>query len=320
MKVAIQNSEYGQRGGIGTYSNRLCRYLNQLKDVEAEQFVNKYRGKADIFCIQYEPGCTPPQKLNWFLMNLEEPIVVTAHHTLQLPQFYPMLDGVVLHSDKQINDKPWSYKVIPHPALVYKKKDKKKLRQKYGLPIDKKIVGTMGFIHGTGKVLPASVHHILKNLKEDEFLYLITPFWKGGDNGRLKEITDVVTELGKENQFKIEPDFTVDEEILNEKMQCCDLMYAWNNTDIHAPGGQSGSAADMYGARVKVILKDSPHYEFLLQQDKVLKGRPGIVEFCEDILKALREEDLSDVQDPTWLSWEEQIKEYVEYFKEVLGE
>jgi len=320
MKVAIQNSELGQRGGINTYSLRLQRYLNQLDDIKAEMYVNKYRGKCDIHCIQYEPGCTPPQMLNNFIMNLEEPIVVTAHHVLQLQQFYPMLDGVVLHSDFQSQEKPWDYKVIPHPALVYKKKDKKKLRKKYGLPVDKKIVGTMGFIHGTGKTLPASVKNILEKLNKDEFLYLITPFWKGGDNGRYNQIMDVVKSLGKEDQFKIEVDFTVDEEELNEKMQCCDLMYAWNSTDIHAPGAQSGSAADMYGARVKLIVKDSPHYEFIAKQDKVLKGRIDLNDFCEDVVNALRNEDLTDVQNPEWLSWENKIQDYVDYFKEVIGE
>lgn len=320
MKIAIQNSEYGTRGGINTYSMRLQRYLNQLKDVECDMYVDRYRGKCDVHCIQYEPGCTPPQKLNNFVMTLEEPIVVVAHHILHLPQLYPMLDGVILHSDSQVEDKPWDYKVIPHPALVYKKKDKSKLRKKYGLPKDKKIVGTMGFIHGTGKLLPLSVRHILEQLKEDEFLYLITPFWKGGDAGRLNDILSTVKELGKEDQFKIETDFTVNEEELNEKMQCCDLLYAWNNTDIHAPGAQSGSAADMYGARVRLIVKDSPHYDFIAKQDKVLTGRKALNEFCEDVVNALRNQDLEDVQNPEWLSWENQISEYLNYFKEVLGE
>ena len=319
MIVAVQNPEFGQRGGINTYTSRLCRYLNELEDVSAKMFVDKYKnGKPDVLSIQYEPGCFPPQKLQGFLQKYTQPIVVTAHHIMGLQQLYPMIDGIVLHDKSQIvGDEPWNYTVIPHPALVYPEKDKKKLRKKYKLPANKKIIGTMGFICGTGKVLPATVQHILNNLKDDEFLYLITSFWKGGDMGRLSEIMDVVKASGKSKNFRIDTDFVVDEEILNEKMQCCDLMYSWNNMTNAQPGSQSGSAADMYGARVKLIVKQCPHYSFIGKQDKVLVGREKPEDFADDVLEALRTEDLDDVQTVEWLSWQEQIKSYLDYFKEV---
>jgi len=317
MKIKIQNSEYSMRGGIGTYSNRLCRYLNEVDGIEAEQFIHRFRDDADVVNIQYEPGCTPPQMLSQFINELEQPIVVTAHHTLQLEQFYPLLDGVVIHDESQIQNKPWSYTIIPHPALVYPKKDKNKLREKYGLPLDKKIIGTMGFITGTGKVLPLTVEKILNKIKDDEFLYLTTSFWKGGDFGRLSQIKDVVRKLGKEDQFRIDTSFITDEEVLNERMQLCDLMYAWNNMTQYNPGSQSGSAADMYGAGVKLVVKDCPHYAFIGKQDKVVVGRPSPDDFVEDIFKILRGKKLKDVQDPSWLSWQEQVKAYVNYFEEV---
>jgi len=318
MKVGIQISSLGQRCGCFTYANRLNKYLNQVKDVSSKMFVDKYRnGKLDVICIQYEPGLMPPQKLNGLLNQYTEPVVLTSHHMGQLQQFYPMLDGVVLHAEDQAGEKPWDYTVIPHPALVYKEKDKMKLRKKYNLPTDKKIVGTMGFICGTGKILPKTVELLLKGLKDDEFLYLITPFWKGGDMGRLKQIEQVVKASGKENNFRIDTDFMVDEEELNEKMQCCDLMYSWNNMPKNARGSQSGSAADIYGARVKLIVKDCPHFSFIGEQEGVLVGREGAEEFVEDVLNALRNEDLENVPDPKWLSWEEQIKNYISYFKQI---
>lgn len=319
MNIGIQISSMGQRCGCFTYATRLNKYLNELDDVNSKMFVEKYKnGKCDVLSIQYEPGLLPPQKLQWFLQKYTQPIVVTAHHIMGLQQLYPMIDGIVLHDKSQIvGDEPWNYTVIPHPALVYPEKDKKKLRKKYKLPANKKIIGTMGFICGTGKILPATVQHILNNLKDDEFLYLITSFWKGGDMGRLSEIMDVVKQSGKSKNFRIDTDFVVDEEILNEKMQCCDLMYAWNNISNAQPGSQSGSAADMYGARVKLVVKQCPHYSFIGKQDKVLVGREKPEEFAEDVLEALRTEDLDDVQNPEHLSWQTLIHQYAEYFKEV---
>lgn len=327
MNIGIQNSELGQRGGINTYSERLNRYLNKLDDVNSKMFVNKYKnGKLDLICIQYEPGLVPPVpqndgrvSLQEVLENYKEPVVVTMHHAGYLPQFYPRLDGVVLHAENQVpkTNKPWSYCVIPHPALVYPKKDKQELRKKFGLPLDKKIIGTMGFICGTGKILPITVEKILKRINDDEFLYLITSFWKGGDMGRLSEIMDVVRSLGKEDNFRIDTDFIADDEILNEKMQCCDLLYAWNNLTKDNPGSQSGSASDMYGSRVKLIVKDNPHFSFIGEQEGVLLGRENPEEFADDVLNALRNEDLENTPDPEWLSWENQIGKYISYFKEV---
>jgi hypothetical protein len=322
MKIAIQNNEFGMRGGINTYSSRLQKYLENIEDknVETKMFVSEIRDfDADIISVQYEPGMLKPQELSQMLQRFTQPIVVTAHHTLGLNQLYPMLDGVVLHSEDQItgDDKPWDYKIIPHPSLVFPKKDKEKLRKKYNLPTDKKIVGTMGFICGTGKALPDIVYNILKKLKDDEFLYLITSFWKGGDMGRYKQVLDTVRKLGKEDNFRIDADY-VDEEILNEKMQCCDLLFAWNQTEHNAPGSQSGSAADMYGARVKLIVKDSPHYSFIGNQDKVIVGRSGLDEFVEDVINTLRNEDLNDIQNPEHLSWENMIREYLNYFEELV--
>lgn len=315
MKVAIQNFEYGQRGGIGTYGNRLEEYLNKCKDVSAKQFVERIRNSPDIISIQYEPGMCPPNNLNYFIQKYSQPIVITAHHMGQLQQFYPMVDGIVLHSKDQIEgmEEPWDYTVIPHPALVYPKKDKKKLRKKYGIPDDKVIIGTAGFIVGTGKEIPNIVWNLMKGVKDDEFVYCATSFWKGGDWGKTEKTHKKVKGLGKEDQFKMDTDF-VSEEILNEKLQCCDLLFAWNT--LNAKGSQSGIAADMYGAHTKLIVKDGPHYSYIGSQDKVLKGNSDAEKFTKDVLKAVRNEDLKDIQKPEWLSWDKQVKSYVDYFKQ----
>ena len=325
ITVAIQNSELGQRGGINTYSTRLERYLNNTKEdnsgdkvkIKAFQFVNKPRKKLDIINMQYEPGLIQPNKFQYLLNKFQEPLVVTAHHIGYLENFYPALDGIVLHSEDQVENKPWVYKVIPHPALVYPKKDKIKLRKKFGLPLDKKIIGTAGFITGTGKNLPLTVSEILKRLNDNEFLYLATSFWKGGDFGRKLEIENTVRELGKEKQFKMDTSFS-DDETLNEKLQACDLLYAWCAVGPNDIGSQSGIAADMYGSRTKLIVKKSAHYSLISKQDKVLVGRESPDDFADDVINAIRNEDLEDVQNPEWLSWENKVKDYIDFYEDLL--
>lgn len=318
MKVAVQISSLGQRCGIFTYASRLNKYLNEKEDVESFMFANKPTEDFDVISMQYEPGLNHPQFMAEFINRNEEPIIVTAHHLRNLKNFYPALDGVVLHAEDQYQteeDEPWDYEVIPHPALVFEKKDKDKLKEKFGLPKDKTIIGTAGFIAGTVKNLPVLLEEILPKLKDDEFLYFATSMWKGGDMGNKREILEKVKEYGKEDNFKIDTGF-VDDETLNEKLQACDLLFAWNALSI--PGSQSGIAADMYGSRTKLIVKDSQHYSFIGSQDKVLVGRPEPKDFIEDVLDAARNEDLTDTQNPDWLSWQNQVDKYIDYYNDFI--
>jgi len=318
LKVAVQCSSLGTRCGINTYSNRLNEYLNKIDGVESICFVKKARNSPDVISVQYEPGLMPPQELQMLTNKYSQPVVVTAHHVGVLPQFYPLLDGIVLHSKSQVDglEEPWGYKIIPHPAIVYPEKGMKKMREKYGIPLDKKVIGTAGFIAGTGKKLPGIVESLLNDLNDDEFLYLATSTWKGGDFGFEKEIENIVKSSGKEGQFKIDTDF-VTEETLNEKLQCCDLLFAWNKFD--APGSTSGIAMDMVGARRKLIVKNSPHYSFAASIEGVETGSIDQKQFAKDVLKLLRTGDLKKVPDPEPYSWETLTQEYVDYFKEVSG-
>jgi hypothetical protein len=326
-KIGVQCSSIGQRCGIYTYSRRLVKYLNELEEdkngeeveVEAYMFDTKVRDGTDLICIQYEPGLVPPQKFQQLLDTYMEPMVVTVHHIGYLHSFYNSLDGFIFHSNDQVEKKPWDYAVIEHPALVFPKQDKKKLRKKYKLPKDKKILGTAGFIAGTGKNLPITVRAILEELKDDEFLYLTTSFWKGGDMGHKFDIMQQVKESGKEKQFRLDTEF-LSPEMLNEKLQACDLLWTWCGVGPNDKGSQSGIAADMYGAYTKLIVKDSAHYSFIGEQDKVEVGRVNPKEFAKDVVNLLRNGDLDDVPDPKWLSWEEKAKDYLDYFQQVLGE
>jgi len=319
MRVGIQCSSYGQRCGISTYSIRLNNALNKA-GVQSHIFIEKPHEEVDVISYQYEPGILHPTILHAYVRKyIEEIAVVTAHHTRGLEGLYPILDGVVFHDKSQMLGDVWEgcYRIIPHPALVYPKKDKTQLRRKYGLPEDKLIIGTAGFIAGTGKRLPLILVPLLKYLEDDMYLYFITSMWKAGDLGRYTQIMQLVRKYEKEDSFRIDTDF-VEDEVLNEKMQACDLLFAWNITGPNDRGSQSGIAADMYGSYTKLIVKDSPHYNFIKQQEGVLVGPPDPIEFAQAVIKAARTTDLDDVPDPTWLSWDNQVKEYIAFFEELL--
>jgi 23S rRNA U2552 (ribose-2'-O)-methylase RlmE/FtsJ len=99
-------------------------------------------------------------------------------------------------------------------------------------------------------------------------------------------------------------------------MQCCDLLFSWNNS--LAPGSNSGIAMDMMGAHRKVIVKDVPHYHTPANIPNVLKGRINQKDFAQDVINALRNEDLTKVADISKYSWDALIKDVIAYYEEFL--
>lgn len=317
MNIGVQCGSWGDRCGIATYTDRLVNALNTVENVNAFPFVNRMRQKCDLISIQYEPGMCPPNQLQGMLNRYSEPIVISAHHNGYLNQFYPLIDGIIFHSKNQIIGEPWEYTIIKHPAVVYPKKDKKELRKKYGLPLDKKIIGTAGFICGTGKKLPRIAKELFDLINEDEYLYFITSFWKGGDFGNTESLLATTKAAGKEKQFRLDSEF-VPEDVLNEKMQCCDLLFTWNNST--GAGGTSGIGMDMLGAHTKTIVKDAPHYAEVSNIPGIEVGRPEPDEFAEDVFKLLRKKNMGKVPDPEPYSWESLAPKFVDYYKHILGE
>ena len=83
---------------------------------------------------------------------------------------------------------------------------------------------------------------------------------------------------------------------------------------INANGGINGQMLEL-------IVKDSPHYAFVGSIKGVKKGRAKEEDFVEDALTLLRSKNLNkSIAEPEKYSWQSLINEYVDYFKEIMGE
>jgi hypothetical protein len=338
----------GHRCGIATYSHRFADAL-QHNGHQVKLFVDKLRFfNPDIIAPQYEPGMLHPQMLIKLSQQYSDVMVPTIHHSNHIEHFSVLVDGMVLHDKSQIQPpnqlypqgqpEPYEYTIIPHPAMVYPKKDKTQLREKYKLPADKKILGTMGFIAGTGKNLPMTVNEIYHRLdKKNEFLYLNTSFHRIGDMGRLKQIEQVVGGFTKNDYIsfnkglfngnreyihwfdggRIDVSFVPDYE-MNEKMQLCDLLYAYNMTSPQTYGSTSGIAMDMLGSGVKTIVKNTPHFKTATDIGAVSARRQPDL-FADDVINLLRNDDeLKNIPDVSKYSWDNLVNEFVTYYESLV--
>ncbi len=78
---------------------------------------------------------------------------------------------------------------------------------------------------------------------------------------------------------------------------------------------------DIVGSRRKLIVKNSPHYSFAASVKGVETGAIKQEDFAKDVLALARKGNLDkDIPDPTPYSWEALTPQYVDYYKEILGE
>lgn len=321
MKIGIICPELGLRGGISTFSYRLGRYLKQA-GCEVVYGINDIREAVDVKIIEYEPGIYPTVNLKKYLEeHKDEPIILEFHNTVQAKMLAKLAHFSIFHAEHSIpEDWPGHYKLIPHPALVYPEKDKDILRRKFNLPREKRILGTGGFLHGIWKGWHTVLEPLLRNLDSDEFVYFATSAWIEGDGGVIGMFRHIARKLGKTAQFRVESDFMPDE-IVNERYQACDMLFAWNSTPPNYIYSSSGLICDLYGARRHVVVRDIPHHWHLRGLKGVTMAPTEVDDFVDVVLKCFRDEKkLNERPEPEHLSWEVLIKEWIDYAEFVMSQ
>jgi len=122
----------------------------------------------------------------------------------------------------------------------------------------------------------------------------------------------------KEEQIRIDSDF-IDDKTLNEKMQACDLLWAWNIYPENYTFCTSGIAADMYGARRPLIVKNSGHYYNIAKKENVYRGSPNPEEFADQVLILARKKDeLRVPENVEEISWKNMSEKYIDFFNKFL--
>jgi len=319
IEILCRELETGM-GGIATFTDRMVNAINDTKKMKARGRIWDISDEADMAVIQYEPGMISPETIISFAkIYTKNPIILMVHHSGGIEKLFDSVDGAIFFSELQIPEE-WKdiSTVIEHPALVFKNKSKKSMRKKFKLPKDKTIIGTAGFIYGTNKRLELIAEPLLKNLADNEFLYFITSFWKGGDGGKEQMLYNLAKKYGKEEQIRIDSDF-IDDKTLNEKMQACDLLWAWNIYPENYTFCTSGIAADMYGARRPLIVKNSGHYYNIAKKENVYRGSSNPEEFADQVLILARKKDeLRVPENVEEISWKNMSEKYIDFFNKFL--
>lgn len=163
------------------------------------------------------------------------------------------------------------------PALC----DRGALRRALGLPPDRLVVGTSGFLRFE-RQLPELVRSLAPvAAAEGWFVELVTTPWKEPSPGLVEELSELAAEHRAVFRFNTE---ILDAASLNHRLQACDLLWSWTATPSRPYA--SGALADQYASGTRVFAASKQQCEPVLWLPNAVRGPDGMPEFAD----ALREE------------------------------
>ena len=155
MKIVVCHSHYG-KCGIKEYGNQLDRAFGEL-GVAVEKCSYEYLGEVvskiapgDVFLVHYEPALTTPWYLTQYLAEarrLGAKNVLCCHWYEYefMRQYEHLVDRFVIH--REYAPKHCTSTVVPLGCPVYEPSGSRdELRQRFGLPLDKTVLTTIGFL------------------------------------------------------------------------------------------------------------------------------------------------------------------------------
>lgn len=207
------------------------------------------------FLIHVEPSLLNPDFDNALASSLQRgAYVALCFHYLDEPiyqRFKNRAHAMVRHRDYGVGDPrmhevPLGCPVFDPPA------NKRELREKYGLPLDKKVLTTVGFL-APWKKIPDLTQALLSKLAPNEHLQLICPAHFSGESHqewhRLNSVTNGSERVTWTSQF-------VPQQELLERVAASDLGFVFHAVNT---GSCSAATKPFVSARCPVVITNSNH-------------------------------------------------------------
>lgn len=298
---------YEQNCGIAIFARDLHEQLEKLgfrlvtsSGVNGEMLSEE----TDGILVHYHADWLNYNTIKSLCTSSGRPVVLFAHSD-SLGPFPNEVVGIVemCAGMAQVTDMP-KYR-FPLPAWVPETlEDRKKLRVQFGLPIKPMIIGTNGFLKFERQFVEILTELLPHAKHNDWFLNLITSPWYIDSPG-------LVTELEKlqgtySGCFKFEYSF-LDKEILNQKLQACDLLWCW--TKAPSSPYASGVISDQYASGTRIFASDKLQHKHVLRLPNVVRAPNKLEPFIEQLILEIQLHNRQR-HDPSPVSWDKQISNF----------
>ncbi|QBY00143.1 hypothetical protein E2K80_04820 [Rhodophyticola sp. CCM32] len=290
--------------GIGYFAQRMGTALSkagaQVRTVDG--FVEQ---QADVIIVHHHGELVPSATLRAFAYQARAPVVLMPHDDT-CGSLYGDVSAVVALTPELIAGAKRSY-WFPHPSETFRTGTaRSKLRERYGLPKEKLILGTNGFLkyERSFDIVTAAV---LKALPEVAVSLVLSP-WRLPSPGLLEKL--VVLCESHPGRLNLAYEKWSDQERF-DRLRACDLLWCW----VDAPSSPyaSGVVSDQYASGTRLVTTDKSQHRHVLSLPNVVTAPPNLEGFLDTLIAAARQPCLR--HDPEVIAWERQMPGLLEFLE-----
>ena len=311
MRVLQVSPTMGQPCGIALFADRLARELEALEfEVTTVSDLNGVAA-ADLVLVQHHVELLNDHQVKTMCSKTRRPAVLCAHSD-GIEQVVDLFDGVLAMSPGLVPHTDVPTFVFPLPVPTPQGlSDRNALRARFGLPVNKKIIGTCGYLKFERQLVEILSALLPQAVQSGWYVQLLTSPWYLPSPGLLDQLDDIVktypSNIGHQHRH-------LEDGELNLRLQACDLLWCWTAAQSSPYG--SGVASDLYASGSRIVAADKMQHEHILNLPNVVRA-PGTLEgFVEELLCQMQSDDY-ERHDPSPVSWSQQIFSIASFLQEV---
>lgn len=310
LQIAHQSRECGIDLFAGTLHDQMECSGVRVETVSAMPIhVN-----ADIVLLQYHDELFSDGEVFSISNCSPVPLVLFAHSEVA-GAVVPNIDGLMAMCDGMFSttDKPTL--IFPHPAWTpTHTEDRQTLLREFGMPVDRKIVATHGFLKFERQfveIISALIPHARRN---SWLVKLLTSPWRLDSPGLVSQLES----LSDKNPDHFGFDYAfIDTPTLNRRLQACDLLWCW--TAAPSSPYASGVISDQYASGTRIFAADKMQHNHVLNLPNVVTGPNTLEGFINGLIA---EAGICHGQrhDPSAVSWEGCVSDIVTYLRRIAAD
>jgi len=315
MKIHQVVTTYGRNCGIALFAGNLHVQLEKSGiDIKTTSHMNDKMPTTDILLLHYHSELLDHESTKTICERSQCPVILFAHST-GIDAFVDIVDGFVAMCSGIIPETDRPVHIFPHPAWIPEcLQERTVLRKRLGLPINSMIIGTHGFLKFERQFVEI-LDVLLPHAKENNwFVDLMASPWYIDSPGLIPQLEKFGSTCS--TCFRFEYAFW-NKEILNQKLQACDILWCWTRT-TSSPYA-SGVISDQYASGTRIFAADKLQHEHVLKLPNVIRGPDRLEPFIERFIKEIKC-GKHDRHDPSPISWDRCSDELVCFLTRIYSE
>lgn len=309
MNILQISKTQGTDCGLSLFAKNLETQM-QHSGIETTTVTSLHPGsQADLILLHHHEELISNEEVVELARNVPAPLVLFAHSE-GVDSLCGHVDGRVAMCPGMIGPTDTPTHVFSHPAWVPTHlEDRGALREEFGLPKHRLVVGTHGFLkfeRQFAEIVEALLPEVRRN---DWFIKLLVSPWRLDSPGLIDRLETLRAE--NPDHFRYEYAF-FDMVELNRRLQACDLLWCW--TEVPSSPYASGVASDQYASGTRLLVAAKQQHGHILGLPNVVTAPGTFAPFVDSLLTELREGSRQR-HDPAPVSWDNCIHGFAAFLR-----